>query len=96
MTIDQVFESKPIQASGKAMLLFAFLGGASNLILRMEIIQPTIVIISGILGIIYIVFKLRVIRIDIIERNEKRIAEGKKPIHFRKLRLWKKKAIKKS
>ena len=95
MTVDQIFESKPIQFSGKGVFLFTLIFGTLNLLTRMEYIQGTIVIISGILGIIFITYKLRVIRIDIIERNEKRIADGKKPIHFRKLHLWKKKPLKK-
>jgi len=87
-----LLESKPIQFTGKSLFVIGFIGGALNLISRMELLQSTIVIISGVLGVIFMVYKLRIIRIDLIERNEKRIAAGKKPIRFRKLRLWKRKS----
>ena len=83
---EEILESKPIQITGKTTFVIAFAGTAVNYISQMEIIQPTILVISGILGIIFAAYKVVHVRIQIIETNEKRIAEGKKPIT---LKFWK-------
>ena len=65
----QALESKPIQISGKGLFLLGIIGGILNLITRMEFLQASIIIVSVILGIIFMVFKIQMIRLSIKEKK---------------------------
>lgn len=69
-----VLDSKPIQFSGKSLFLLGIIGGILNLITRMEFLQASVIIISGILGIIFMVLKIQMIRLTIKEKK-RQIAE---------------------
>ena len=92
--MEAILESKPIQFSGKLAFIFSLVGATINLIYRMQILNTTIVIVSGALGIVFIIYKIQKIRIEIIEKNENRIKEGKSPVEFPLSLKWKRKKSK--
>ena len=78
--LERLLEKREIQFAGKLSFLIGLVGGALNIIVRMTILHEAIVICSGVLGLIFMFYKLHKVRMDIIEQNEKRVAAGKKPI----------------
>jgi len=76
--MDTLLESKPIQFTGKTAFAIGLIGGALNLITRMEFLQTGIVIVSGILGIIFVVYKIAMIRLQYFEKIQEMKKAGKK------------------
>lgn len=86
-TIESILKRDEVQLFGKGTVLFSFVAGGINLINRMDIINPIIIAVSGILGIFYLYYKLKMIHLDYVERKEKRKHENLPEIRFR-FKFW--------
>lgn len=69
------FESKSVQTTGKTLFIFGFVLGIFNLIARMEILQASVVIVSGILGIIFMIYKIQMIRLNLEQKKRDMLEE---------------------
>ena len=79
---ETILDSRSIQFAGRTSFVLSIGGWTVNKLSQMEFIQTWIVIATGIFSIIYFAYKIWIARTEIIEINEKRVAEGKDPIKF--------------
>ena len=75
--MDSLFDSKPIEIAGKSAFAIGLFGGILNLITRMEILQTPIVILSGVLGLIFMFLKIAMIYLQYHDKIQEMKKEGK-------------------